>query len=65
MDQINQHLSAEIDELDHHLDQLVAVAAPALVAIKGVGTDIASTLLTIAYGGCDWHSDHERLILAA
>ncbi len=49
-----QHLSAEIDELDHHLDQLVAAAAPALVAIKGVGTDIASTLLTIAYGGCDW-----------
>ena len=43
-----QHLSAEIGELDHHLDQLVAVRAPALVAIKGVGTDIASTLLTIA-----------------
>ncbi len=43
-----QHLSAEIDELDDHLDQLVTVAAPALVAIKGVGTDIASTLLTIA-----------------
>jgi hypothetical protein len=35
-----KHLSAEIDELDHHLDQLVAAAAPALVAIKGVGTDI-------------------------
>jgi transposase len=43
-----QHLSAEIDELDKHLDQLVAEAAPALVAIKGVGTDIASTLMTIA-----------------
>jgi transposase len=39
-----QHLSAEIDALD----RLVAAAAPALVAIKGVGTDIASTLLTIA-----------------
>ena len=43
-----QHLSAEIEALDNHLDQLVAVAAPALVAIKGVGTDIAATLLTIA-----------------
>jgi transposase len=43
-----QHLSAEIEALDEHLDQLVAAAAPALVAIKGVGTDIASTLLTIA-----------------
>ncbi len=43
-----QHLAAEIEALDKHLDQLVAVAAPALVAIKGVGTDIASTLLTIA-----------------
>jgi transposase len=43
-----QQLSAEIDALDRHLDQLVAEAAPALVAIKGVGTDIASTLLTIA-----------------
>jgi transposase len=43
-----QHLSAEIDSLDKHLDQLVAEAAPTLVAIKGVGTDIASTLMTIA-----------------
>src|SRR5947209_19678906 len=43
-----QHLSAEINELDQHLDQLVAAAAPTLVSIKGVGTDIASTLLTIA-----------------
>ena len=43
-----QQLSAEIDGLDEHLDQLVAHAAPALVAIKGVGTDIAATLLTIA-----------------
>jgi transposase len=43
-----QHLNAEIEALDKHLDQLVAAAAPALLAIKGVGTDIASTLLTIA-----------------
>ncbi len=38
-----QHLSAEIDALDKHLDLLVAAAAPALVAIKGVGTAIAAT----------------------
>jgi transposase len=44
----HQQLSAEIEALDRHLDQLVAKAAPALVAIKGVGTDIAATLLTVA-----------------
>src|SRR4051812_21814140 len=43
-----QHLSTEIDALDTHLEQLVVAAAPALVAIKGVGTDIAATLLTVA-----------------
>jgi transposase len=43
-----QQLTAEINALDKHLKQLVAKAAPALVAIKGVGTDIAATLLTIA-----------------
>ncbi len=43
-----QHLAAEIDALDKHLDELVAPAAPALVAIKGVCTDIAATLLTVA-----------------
>ena len=43
-----QQLSTEIDALDTHLDELVAKAAPALVAIKGVGTDIAATLLTVA-----------------
>src|SRR3984893_10082689 len=43
-----QQLSAEIDALDKHLEQLVAAAAPALVNIKGVGTDIAVTLLTVA-----------------
>jgi len=42
-----QNLSAEIDVLDKHLDQLVTAAAPALVAIKGVGTDTAATLLTV------------------
>jgi len=43
-----QQLSTEIVALDEHLEQLVAKASPALVAIKGVGTDIAATLLTIA-----------------
>ena len=43
-----QQLSAEIGALDEHLGHLVAKAAPALVAVKGVGTDIAATLLTIA-----------------
>jgi transposase len=43
-----QHLSVEIDDLDKHLDKLVAASAPTLVAIKGVGTDIAATLLIVA-----------------
>jgi transposase len=43
-----QHLSAEIDALDKHLEQLVAKAAPSLIAVKGVGTLIAATLLTVA-----------------
>ena len=43
-----QQLQAEIASLDRHLDRLVAATAPALVAVKGVGTDIAATLLTIA-----------------
>jgi transposase len=43
-----QQLHAEIAGLDRHLDHLVAATAPALVAVKGVGTDIAATRLTIA-----------------
>jgi transposase len=43
-----QQLRAEIELLDRHLDGLVAAAAPALVAVKGIGTDIAATLLTVA-----------------
>ena len=42
-----QQLSTEIGALDKHLDELVAAAAPALLAIKGIGTDIAATLLTV------------------
>jgi transposase len=43
-----QHLSSEIDQLDKHLDKLVIATAPTLVAIKGIGTDIAATLLIVA-----------------
>ena len=40
-----QQLSAEITELDRHLQRLVGAAAPRLLALKGVGTDIAAALL--------------------
>src|SRR5215213_539653 len=43
-----RQLSAEIDALDVHLGQLVAAAAPELLAVKGVGTDIAGALLVAA-----------------
>jgi transposase len=42
-------LSEEISELDEQLDRLVAQAAPALVAVEGVSTDTAASLL-IAVG---------------
>jgi transposase len=41
-------LSAEIADLDAHLGRLVAQAAPELVALAGVGTDNAATLLIVA-----------------
>ena len=41
-------LAEEIAELDEQLDRLVAEAAPALVALKGVGTDTAASLLVAA-----------------
>jgi transposase len=43
-----QQLSKEIAELDEQLDRLVAKAAPELTALRGVGTDHAATLLTVA-----------------
>jgi transposase len=43
-----RQLSAEIEALDAHLGRLVAAAAPDLVAVKGVGTDTAATLLLTA-----------------
>jgi len=41
-------LTAEIAELDRDLHQLVATAAPGLVEINGVGTDVAGALLVAA-----------------
>ena len=41
-------LSEEIAELEAHLDRLVAQAAPGLVALAGIGTDNAATLLIVA-----------------
>ncbi len=38
----------EVAALDAHLGRLVAAAAPDLVALKGVGTDTAATLLVTA-----------------
>ena len=43
-----QQLSAEITELDRQLQRLVAAAAPGLLALKGVGPDIAAALLLAA-----------------
>jgi transposase len=43
-----QQLSAEVEALEAQLELLVAQAAPDLVAVKGIGTDIATTLLATA-----------------
>ena len=43
-----QQLTAEIEALEAQLELLVAKAAPDLVAVKGIGTDIATTLLATA-----------------
>ena len=43
-----QALSAEIAELDAQLERLVAQVAPELVALPGIGTDNAATLLIVA-----------------
>ena len=41
-------LSSEIDELEAHLDRLVAQVAPELVSLAGIGTDAAATLSIVA-----------------
>jgi transposase len=43
-----QQLGAEIERLEAQLAVLVAQAAPDLVAVKGIGVDIAATLLATA-----------------
>jgi transposase len=44
----HQQLTVEIDELDAILEPLVAAVAPNLVALNGVGTDVAGQLLVTA-----------------
>jgi len=44
----HQRLSEEISGLEEQLDRLVAEAAPDLVALEGVGTDTAASLLIAA-----------------
>jgi transposase len=44
----HQRLSEEISELGEQLDRLVAEAAPELVAVEGIGTDTAASLLIAA-----------------
>jgi transposase len=46
--QRHQLLSAEVGTLDRDLARLVAAAAPALCALKGVGTDVAGAVLVAA-----------------
>jgi hypothetical protein len=41
-------LSEEIAEVESHLDRLVAQAAPELIALPGIGTENAATLLIVA-----------------
>jgi transposase len=43
-----QHLSEEIGELDQQLNRLVREVAPELVAVEGIGTDTAASLLIAA-----------------
>jgi transposase len=43
-----QHLSKEISELDEQLNRLVIEVAPQLVAVEGIGTDTAASLLIAA-----------------
>jgi transposase len=46
-------LTDEINELDADLRPLVSLAAPALIAIYGVGTEVAAQLLTTAGDNAD------------
>jgi transposase len=54
-----QQLSTEIELLEAQLERLVAQTAPDLVAVKGIGIDIAATLLATAGDNPD-RLRHER-----
>ncbi|MGH7777274.1 MAG: IS110 family transposase [Candidatus Dormibacterales bacterium] len=43
-----EELSTEVDVLDRELQQLTATTSPRLLALKGVGTDVAGALLVAA-----------------
>lgn len=43
-----RHLCAEVADLDRHLKRLLTEVAPELLAVKGVGIDVAATLLVAA-----------------
>ena len=51
----HQHLSAEITDLDELLEPLVTAINPALIAVNGVGADVAGQLLVTA------GENHDRL----
>jgi transposase len=57
-----QQLSVELADLDADLDALVAEAAPGLLAITGVGTDVAGQLLVTA--GDNPHRLHSEAAFA-
>ncbi|MDR6688242.1 transposase [Arthrobacter sp. 1088] len=44
----HQHLTEEIAEADIELKKLITVAAPHLLALPGVGTEVAGQLLVTA-----------------
>lgn len=49
----HQHLSEEITEANHELDQLVSQVAPTLLALPGVGREVAGQMLTSAGDNLD------------
>jgi transposase len=46
--QLSEEISEEISELDEQLNRLVSEVAPQLVAVEGIGTDTAASLLIAA-----------------
>lgn len=57
------HLDQEVDRLDEQLEALVKTTAPELVALRGVGVEVASTLL-VAAGDNPQRLDHEASFAA-